>query len=86
MDRKQAIEHINKIRTGTKTELISIIGENLYNQFKVMGFIYEVPKSTDLTVYQITQSGIKDAEFYREPTAEEAKMGVWLANKGLTNC
>lgn len=85
-DRKEAIRYIADVHQGTRDDLISIIGEELYNQFSRMGFIRRgISKKNEkfASTWQITELGVKQEHFYRSPDEQEKELGRYYHSLGI---
>lgn len=78
LTRKEAVQYLAQQGEGGNTELIEKIGEDLFEQFSCLGFIKAGKKT-----WKITQTGIRQNYFYREPTDEEKKFGRLLHRLGV---
>jgi hypothetical protein len=76
---KAAIEYIYKNRQGNKNDLVNEIG-HLFDSFALLGYIERGVSATGEEMYKTTNFGADQYEFYREPTAEEAKWGAYYFN------
>lgn len=67
--------------------MVHKIGEDLYNQFCRMGFIKKgvsfAEKKVLTSTWQITESGKKQKEFYREPNHGEKELGKIYFSLGI---
>jgi hypothetical protein len=83
IDRITAIRYIHTPGKGVKEELISKIGEELYKEFCLLGYISQGVNGSGVKTWIATNLGKKQFDFFREPTTEERKLGLYFASLGV---
>jgi len=83
MNREYAIKLIHSECSGIKDELVSKISSEMYEDFCLLGFILQGVNDVGERTWKITECGKKQFDFYREPTLDEQKMGIYLASIGF---
>lgn len=78
LSRKDAILYLAEQKEGMNEALQTLIGKDLFEQFVRMGFI-----SRGKDKWKITEQGMKQSQFYRPPTVEEATLGrfYWIVGR-----
>lgn len=76
MNRKEAIEYISKNKQGKKSVLIENIGEHLFLNFGLLGYIERGLSDNGEDMYKTTALGLEQQQLYEAPSEEEATWGI----------
>ena len=77
MDSKEIAKLIFDLKQGNSTELKALIGEEKFEGYYLMGFIND-----NFDHWSATELGLKQWDFYRDPTPEEKVWGIYLHSIG----
>jgi hypothetical protein len=82
MNRVEAIDFIFKKENGTKNELINKIGERLYKEYCLLGYIQQGINAEHDQTWQKTSLTDFQQKFNAPPTSEEKELGRYLVSIG----
>jgi hypothetical protein len=83
ISREEAINIIHSSKSGMQTDLLSQIGQKLFEDFCLLGFIKMGATTKGEKTWAETTVGADLYEFYRKPTQQEANMGIYYASLGF---